>query len=110
MPEQNSTKAGSRPALCMSIDMLPSQERKRTWYLEPGTWYGFLGAFFRRLFTDLDVQPLDLLVERRERDAEALGCLGLVPLHLLEHVGDDASLALLDDLEQGRIGGIFEQV
>src|SRR5271157_4518072 len=53
---------------------------------------------------DLHVQPLDLLVERRERDAKAVGGFSLAPAAFFQHVADDAALAVFDDLEQRGLG------
>ena len=50
------------------------------------------------------VQPLDLLVQRRQRNLEVLRGLGLVPVAALQPVGDDAPLDLFHQVEEGRIG------
>ena len=58
---------------------------------------------------DFYVEALDFLVERRERDAEVFGGLGLVPVAALETVGYDATLDLLHQVEEGGVGFVFEQ-
>ena len=52
------------------------------------------------VLSNLHVQPLDFLVQGGERDVEAVSGLGLVPVALLQHVANDAALAVFDDLEQ----------
>jgi hypothetical protein len=52
------------------------------------------------LLFDLDIQPTDFLVKRGQRHVESLSRFGLVPVAALEHVGDDAPLHIIDDLEQ----------
>src|SRR5713101_7335967 len=52
---------------------------------------------------DVDAQALDFLIERGERDHEALGGFGLVPGSAFEHVNDDAALDFIHDLKQGRL-------
>ena len=37
-----------------------------------------------------------------------LGCIGLVPVALLEHLDDDLPFAIFDDVEQGCIRATFE--
>ena len=49
---------------------------------------------------DFDVETLDFLVQRGERDVEALGGFCLVPGALLQHVGNDAAFAFFDDFEE----------
>ena len=56
-------------------------------------------GFFAAL-ANLDVQPLDLLVERGERDVEALGGFRLVPVAAFQHVADHAPLAIFQNVEQ----------
>src|SRR5690242_4044596 len=53
------------------------------------------GAFF----SDLNIEPLDLLVQRGKRNVEALRGIGLVPVALLQHAHDEAALAILNDLK-----------
>src|SRR5215475_2579447 len=48
-------------------------------------------------------QALDFLVQRRERDHEAFGGFGLIPVGTLEHIHDDAPLDLIHDLKQRRL-------
>src|SRR5712664_556683 len=48
----------------------------------------------------IDAETLDFLIERGERDHEALGGFSLVPSSALEHVDDDAALDLVHDLEK----------
>jgi hypothetical protein len=61
------------------------------------------------LFADLDVEALDLLVERGERDAELLGGVGLVPVAALELLDDDAALDVFEDVEERGVGVVLEQ-
>ena len=49
---------------------------------------------------DLDVKPLDLLVQRREWNAKVLRCLGLIPVTALKTVSDDALLDLFHHVEE----------
>src|SRR5580698_9164404 len=62
---------------------------------------------FFALFLDFDIQPLDLLIQGREGDMEALGGVGLVPATFLQHVGDDAALAIFHDLKQRSVGTVL---
>src|SRR5713101_6884303 len=55
---------------------------------------------------DIDAEALDFLVERGERDHEALGGFGLVPVGALEHVDDDAALDFVHDLEERRLTAV----
>src|SRR5208337_1870815 len=55
---------------------------------------------------DLHIQPFDLLVKRRERDAEAVGGFGLVPAAFFQHVADDTAFAVFDDVEQRGVGRV----
>ena len=48
---------------------------------------------------DIDIQPLDLLVKRGQRNTKRFGRFGLAPITLLE---------LLDDLPPFEIGDDFE--
>src|SRR5438270_2579935 len=57
---------------------------------------------------DLDIQPFDFLVQSGEWNAEALGGFGLIPVALLQHVGDDPTLTILNDIEQRSIGSVFQ--
>src|ERR1017187_4062241 len=54
---------------------------------------------------DLDIQPLDLLVQRTERNAQAFGGFGLAPIALFEPLQDDAPFVVVDNLEERRVGG-----
>ena len=47
-----------------------------------------------------DAEALDFLIERGERDLEALGGFGLVPVGALEHVYDDAALDFFENREE----------
>src|ERR1035438_721478 len=58
---------------------------------------------------NLDVQALDLLVQRGERDAELLRGLGLVAVAALQFVDDDAALDVFHDVEERRVGAVLEQ-
>ena len=51
------------------------------------------------LFLDLDIQPLDLLIERGKWHPEVFRRFGLVPVALFQHLGDEVSLAILDHVE-----------
>ncbi len=52
------------------------------------------------LLPDLNIEPLDLLVQRGKRNVEALGGFGLVPVAFFQHVDDHAALAVFNDVEQ----------
>src|SRR5271170_1755951 len=54
------------------------------------------------LLIRLQLVLLDLLVERRGRDAELLGGLGLVAAALLERLGDGVALDALERLARQR--------
>src|ERR1017187_5154360 len=58
---------------------------------------------------DLHTQPLDLLVQRRQRNFEVLRRLGLVPVASLQPVRDNAPLDLLHQVEETRIRAMIEQ-
>src|ERR1700749_3383073 len=62
-----------------------------------------LTLLFLRFLAYLDVQPLDLLIQGGERDAELLGGFGLVPVGAFELVDDDAALDVLENVEERRI-------
>src|SRR5207245_9934543 len=49
---------------------------------------------------DIDLQALDFLVERRERNLEAFSGLRLAPTAAFEHVKNNAALASFHNLEQ----------
>src|SRR5580698_3376938 len=57
---------------------------------------------------DLDVEALDFLIERAERDLEVLGGFGLVPVAALQAVGDDAPLNLFHDIKERGVGAMVE--
>ena len=61
---------------------------------------GFIGS---ATAANVDAQALDFLIERGERDHEALGGFGLVPSGALKHVDDDAALDFVHDLEERRV-------
>src|SRR3979411_1105150 len=48
----------------------------------------------------VDAQALDFLIERGQRNHEALGGFGLIPTRALEHVDDDAALDFIHDREK----------
>ena len=52
---------------------------------------------FAAALADFDVQALDLLVEGRERNAELLGGVGLVPVATLQLLDDDAAFDVFED-------------
>src|SRR5690349_7500909 len=54
------------------------------------------GAFF----PDLNIEPLDLLVQRGEGNVEALRRVRLVPVALLQHAHDQAAFAILNDFKK----------
>src|SRR5580658_4628027 len=64
---------------------------------------------FPALFADLDIQPLDFLVQRRERDAELFGGVGLVPVAALEFLDDDAALDDFENIEERGVGIVLEE-
>src|SRR5215510_6347818 len=49
---------------------------------------------------NVDAQALDLLIERGQRDHEALRRFGLIPARALQHVDYDAALDLVHDLKE----------
>ena len=57
-------------------------------------------AWLLTFLTDLNVQPLDLLVQGGKRHAQAFGGVGLAPIGLLETFHDHATFEIVDDLEQ----------
>ena len=54
----------------------------------------------RALLPDLNVEPLDLLVQRGKRNMEALGGVSLVPAAFFQHVHDQTALAVFNDFKQ----------
>jgi hypothetical protein len=50
------------------------------------------------LFANLDIEPLDLLIQRRERNAELLGGISLVSVAALQFPDHDAALNVFEDL------------
>src|SRR4051794_37719382 len=62
------------------------------------------------LLLDLNVQPLDLLVQRGERDAEFLRRLSLVPVAFLQLADDDPALALFHDVKERSIRTGIDQL
>src|SRR5579863_7640476 len=58
---------------------------------------------------DLDIQPLDLLIQRGERNAELLGGVGLVPVAALQLINDDAANDVFEDVEERCVGIVLEQ-
>ncbi len=61
---------------------------------------GFIGTATP---ADVDAQALDFLIERGERNHEALGGFGLVPSGALKHIDDDAAFDFVHDLEERRV-------
>src|SRR5208282_1690204 len=55
------------------------------------------------LLLDLNIQPADFLVQGRERNVEAFGGFGLIPVTAFQHVGDDAAFEVSDNFKQGSI-------
>ena len=60
-------------------------------------------------FLYLHIEPLDLLVQRAERNLEELGGLGLVPVAAFEAVGNDAALDLFHEVEERGVGAVVEE-
>src|ERR1017187_1494473 len=54
---------------------------------------------------DLDIEALDLLVQRAQRNTQAFGGLGLAPVALFEPLQDDAPFVVVDNLEKRGVGG-----
>src|SRR3981081_1530259 len=78
-------------------------ERFSSWTLREVNW-GADGCYLPPpFFLDLNIQAADLLIQGRERHMEALGGLGLIPITAFQHVGDDSTLNVLDDLKERRI-------
>src|SRR5712692_5225587 len=63
-------------------------------------------GFVATAAADVDAEALDFLVERGERDHEALGGFGLVPIGALEHIDNDAALDFVHDLEERRLAAV----
>src|SRR3970282_2803872 len=61
------------------------------------------------LAAHINAQPLDLLIQGGKRDLEALGRLRLIPIGALEHVQDDAPLALFYDVKERRVGFLADK-
>jgi len=57
-------------------------------------------SLFPAALLHFDAEAFDLLVQRRERDAEELRGLGLVPVAAFQSVGDDAALDLLHHVKE----------
>ena len=60
-------------------------------------------------FFNFDIEALDLLVQRGERNLEVLRGLGLVPVTALETIGDDAPLNLFHQIEEGGVRLMVQQ-
>ena len=58
---------------------------------------------------NFDVEALDLLVERGERDAELLGGVRLIPVAALEFFDDDAALDVFENVEERGVGVVLEK-
>src|ERR1017187_135465 len=54
---------------------------------------------------DLDIQALDLLVQRAERNTQAFGGFGLAPVALFEPLQDNAPFVVVDNLEKRSVSG-----
>jgi uncharacterized membrane protein len=54
----------------------------------------------RTFLPDLNIEPLDLLVQRGKRNVEALGGVSLIPAALLQHVDDQTALAVFNNFKQ----------
>src|ERR1051325_11740751 len=54
--------------------------------------------------SDLDIQPLDLLIQRRKRNPQSLGCRRLAPVGGLQLLDDLAALIIRDDLKERSVG------
>src|SRR5215472_13674886 len=52
-----------------------------------------------RLPANLNIQPLDLLIQRGKRHVQAVGGFGLAPAELFQTFDDDAPLEICHDLE-----------
>jgi hypothetical protein len=50
--------------------------------------------------TDINAQPLDFLVEGRERNEKTFRGFGLIPVGTFEHINDNAALDLIHDLKK----------
>jgi hypothetical protein len=55
------------------------------------------------LFANPDIEPFDLLIQRRERNAELLGGISLVPVAALQFLDKDSALNVFEDLELGSV-------
>src|SRR5271157_5468787 len=60
-------------------------------------------------FPNLDVQALDLLIQGGEGNVKLLGGVGLVPVAALQLFHDDAALDVFEDVEERRVGIVFQQ-
>src|SRR5579871_771922 len=66
------------------------------------------GELLSDFLLNLDVQPFDFLVEGGERNAEALGGVGLVPAALFQHVNDDVTLAVFHNVKERSVSSRFD--
>src|ERR1700749_5064292 len=66
-------------------------------------------SLFLLLLAYFDIQPLDLLIQSRQRNTELFGSLSLVPVATLQLVDDDAPFNVLEDVEEGRICIMLQQ-
>src|SRR5690348_4791218 len=69
---------------------------RETFRLSPGLGIGFLA--------DLDVEALDLLIERGERNVQTFGGFGLAPAEVFQTLENGTALEIVHDLEQRRVG------
>src|SRR6266567_8966633 len=60
-------------------------------------------------FSNLDIQSLDLLVQRRERNMELLRGIRLIPVAALQLLDDDPPLDVFENVEQRRIRIVLQQ-
>src|SRR5437868_13342326 len=66
------------------------------------------GELLAPFFLDIDIQALDFLIQRGERDSKLFGGLGLVPVTFLEHIDNDVAFAVFHDVEQRGVSAMFE--
>src|ERR1700684_895630 len=61
------------------------------------------------LLPNLDIEPLDLLIERREGTPELLRGVGLVPIASLELFNNDSPLNVFENVEERCVRIVLEQ-
>ena len=59
--------------------------------------------------SDLDTQPLDFLVEGRERNAKLISGVGLIPIAAFELLYDDSAFDVFHYVEERSVGIMCEQ-